>query len=86
MNPQNKEIEIDIYCIDPLVIAECTSFLKENELEKVRRFVKTKDFVHELVGREPKSYFFCYSIADSILKQVVDLLADANIDLICIKN
>jgi len=34
VNPSNKEIEVDIFCQCPLIIGECTSYVKADEISK----------------------------------------------------
>ena len=83
VNSENKEIEIDLFCVKPLVIAECTTYVLPNKVAKVRRFVKTKEFIHKKYGEEPIAYFFTYGLEEEVREEVTKLLKDAHINLVC---
>ena len=83
VNPTNKEVEIDLFCLKPLLIGECTTFLQaDTGIAKIERFIRTKNFVHRIYHEEPKSYFFTYQISPEIENEVKALLKSAEIKLI----
>jgi hypothetical protein len=56
INPVNKEVKLDLFCDEPLIIGECTSVC--NTLAKVESFVKKKSFVQKhFPGKEMKAFF-----------------------------
>jgi hypothetical protein len=85
VNPGNNEVEIDIFCENPLIIGECTTFVKD--IKKVEKFCKVKEFVHkEFVDNlhkiEPIAYLFTYGIDEKIQENVVSLCNHNNITLV----
>jgi hypothetical protein len=41
----HKEVEFDLFCIEPLLIGEATTFLDKYEMSKMERLVKKKVFI-----------------------------------------
>lgn len=79
VNTKNKEVEIDLFHESPLVIAEVTAYLPSHNVEKVRRFIRTKLFVEKMFHAPCKTYFCAMTIDESIREEVLVLLVNANI-------
>ncbi len=63
MNKSN-EFELDIYCENPLIIGECTTFLYSDKFDKVKKLTR----VREYFGK-PECilfFFFAYEIDSDI--------------------
>lgn len=54
-----NEFVIDIYCPDPLIIAQHTSFLKHYETDKVHKLLRMNDF---LMHEKDDGLFFYYCV------------------------
>ena len=61
-----EQVEIDVYSENPNIIMECTTFLKANELKKVKKFVETKKYLEKKKNTIFESYFVTYGINRSI--------------------
>jgi hypothetical protein len=57
--PNSDEVEIDGFSLDPPVIVEITSILKDNS--KIEIFLKKKSFVESLYAKEFRGFFVAAS-------------------------
>ncbi len=66
---KSDQFEIDIYSKDPLVIAECTTFLNHDEKDKLIKLMRIKSYFKENNNEyESNLFFITYDIDDSIKK------------------
>jgi len=56
------EVEIDLFCRDPALLVECTSFLRRQEMGKVERVARIRDLVSERYGTPFKAYFIALAV------------------------
>jgi hypothetical protein len=48
VNEKSTEIEINIFCDNPFLIGEATTFLRHTEMDKVAKLLR----VHDFLGRQ----------------------------------
>ena len=77
VNKDMKEFEIDLFCSDPFIIAECTTFLRQSELGKLQKFIRAAQYLEYLYGKKPESIFFIFAMNEGIRGQV-EALCKAN--------
>lgn len=53
--PNGKEKEIGVICMEPLIILEYTSFLKESEMNKIKNLVVVKELLEQKLERQCKA-------------------------------
>jgi hypothetical protein len=80
VHPDTTDVEIDIFNINPNIIAEAT--LKVTDIEKIRTFIRKIKFIEKKKQQKFNRYFFCYMIYDSIQADVERLLEQYDIELI----
>jgi hypothetical protein len=80
VHPDTTDVEIDIFNVNPNVIAEAT--LKVTDIEKIRTFIRKIQFIENKKHVKFNKYFFCYMIYDSIEADVKRLLKQYDIELI----
>ena len=82
VHPGSREIELDLLCLSPLIVGECTSFLAPHKLSKVRTFIAKKRHVESIHKKSSSAYFCTYHISAEIRNEVLSLLKEADIVLI----
>jgi hypothetical protein len=82
VNKVQKEFEIDLFCSDPLIMAECTTFLRKNELPKLQKFIGACHYVEKWHGTKPTAMFFVFGMNESIRSDVEALCQKNNIQLV----
>jgi arsenate reductase-like glutaredoxin family protein len=80
VHPDTTDVDINIFNINPNVIAEAT--LKVTDIEKIRTFIRKIKFIEKKKQQKFNRYFFCYMIYDSIQADVERLLEQYDIELI----
>lgn len=75
INPGSTQFEVDVVVDDPYIIAECTSFVTDKELEKVKKFVRIRNFLKP--GCE--AYFVTYGFDSKIAKESTKILEENGI-------
>ena len=82
VNQKSKEFELDIYCENPLIIGECTTFLYSDEFDKVKKLTR----VREYFGKpECLLFYFAYEISPDIEESVKEFCEKENIKLVVSK-
>lgn len=71
------EYEVDVFCFDPLVVLECTSYVKETP--KIQKLVEVQNL---LKSEQNRAYLVTYEIEPKIKKEVLKIANDNNITLI----
>jgi hypothetical protein len=74
-------VEIDLFCRDPLVIVEATTFLGEQELDKVHKFARLGALIAKREGKFPEMLFCTFGVHPSISSSVAKFCIENNIDL-----
>ena len=74
--------EIDVYCSDPKIIIECTSFLSKKKKRKLERFVETRNFLESDGIPCKETYFVCYGIDPEIYEQSIEYMEKNRIILL----
>ena len=82
VNPQNFEVEVDLICENPLIVAECTIRLDDDNIDKVERFVRTVAFLEEEFNRKATAYMMCMDSSESIFDEASLILKEKGIILI----
>lgn len=82
IHPGTKEVEVDVFCLDPPVLVECTTFLRYDEYEKLVNFWKIKQFLEERFGKSFEAYFVTFGISDEIKEKSYELMEKYNIKFI----
>lgn len=78
-----EEREIDVICMDPLFILECTSFLDSNEFKKLERFNETRYLVENHFKKKCEEVFFIsYEIDDEIEEKSLQFMSQHGITYI----
>ena len=81
--PETKtQREIDVYCPDPKIIIECTSFLNKMKKQKLQRFIETRNFLENDGIPCTETYFICYGIHPEILEESLEFMKRNNIILL----
>ena len=83
INPGSKQFDVDIFCENPLVIAECTSHLVADKIEKVRKFPHIVRYLEKKYNGTSKAFFFTMGIDDAIESEAKKILKENGIKLIC---
>ena len=78
VNPKNFEVEVDVYCETPLVIAECKTIVFPKDLDDIHKFIKVRDFVCQ--GRKCDAFFVTYGFHYDIKKKALELLEQNGIE------
>ena len=76
----NTQREIDVYCPEPRIIIECTSFLGKRK--KLQRFVETKNYLESDGIPCTEAYFICYGIHPELYEESMALMGKNNITLL----
>lgn len=63
--------------MDPPIVAEATSFLQLNDMDKMRKLVKIRELLTERFGVTFKAYFFCLAV-DKYVEHEADKFASEN--------
>ncbi|KAJ3112739.1 hypothetical protein HDU96_004227 [Phlyctochytrium bullatum] len=66
--PDGEEYELDIFCEDPLLVAEVTTFV--TVIDKYERFLKARNAVEQIYKKEAEAYLLCYSINANTLEDI----------------
>ncbi|EPZ34045.1 hypothetical protein O9G_003765 [Rozella allomycis CSF55] len=82
VNEKGSEFEIDIMCFEPFLICEATSYLKEDEVEKVDKFVKIGQVMRKRYMKKPEMFFFALAVEPRIKEEVKMICAKNNIKLV----
>lgn len=86
VNERTKVFEVDIYSEDPLLICECTTFLKADEISKVEKLLKIKNYFENQTKQVKYIYFVTYDIDEKIKEKVEKFCNDNEICLIIKKS
>ena len=79
VNPNMAEFELDIFCDNPLLVAECTTYLTSNEFDKVNKLLRVRQFFK---NNECLLYFITYDIDEEIKNEVDAFCLNNNIKLV----
>ncbi len=83
VNIGSKDVEIDLYCEDPLIIGEVTEAI--NNWGKIEKLIRRIKFVSEKFGKTPKYSFLVtkkISLNNDDLKRFQDIVKEYNIIVI----
>ncbi len=83
VNIGSKDVEIDLYCEDPLIIGEVTEAI--NNWGKIEKLIRRIKFVSEKFGKTPKYSFLItkkISLNNDDLKRFQDIVKEYNIIVI----
>jgi hypothetical protein len=81
VNPVTKheEFEVDIYCENPRLVAEYTTNVTSDEMDKIKKIVRMKKFFQD----SSIYFFFCtYDIHESIKSDAIAYYEENKIELI----
>ena len=81
VNPvtKHKEFEVDIYCENLRLVAECTTNVTSDEMDKIKKKVRIKEFFQD----STIYLFFCtYDIHESIKSDAIAYCEENKIELI----
>lgn len=74
----HREFEIDVISFDPLVVLECTGFVKE--LTKIQNLVTVKTILSQQMNKEVKfAFLVTYGIKDNIKEKCLKIGEQNNI-------
>ena len=76
VNPKNREVEVDLICEDPLIVAECTIHLADNNATKIQKFIRTVAFLENLYERKATAYVMCMDMDVELTADVSLMLKD----------
>lgn len=67
-----RNVEIDLFCLDPPLIVECTSFIDRDELPKIERFAAVRRALSSRHRVELRGYVAALAVHQRIQRRVVD--------------
>jgi hypothetical protein len=73
--------EVDVMCVNPFMVAEVTTFLREDEIPKIERFVKIVKLLRKRYG-DGEAFFITLAMDNSILGRVKSILEENKITFI----
>jgi len=76
------QIEIDLFSLNPAMIAECTSFLDSDEMAKVQNFSKVRALLSERYNVDLKGFIIALAIHERIKPSVQQFCEENNLTLI----
>jgi hypothetical protein len=83
VNPHSKNFEVDIFCKNPLVVAEVTTFVKDSEISKIHRLTRVVKFLEKKHKMRPKAYLFTLGIDNDIRSEVTQVCHNAGVTIVC---
>lgn len=75
----NKEVEIDVFCLKHPYIVETTSHVKYSEFSKIVNFVKKRNFVNQIYGKQFKGIFATLEFSEDIAEKCQKYLDENDI-------
>ena len=81
--PDSKEVEIDLFNEDPLVVGEVTAVVRN--IDKVTTFIRKVKFIENKFGPAKYKLFITYAIHPEILDEAIKLLEEENIKVIILR-
>ena len=81
--PDSKEVEIDLFNEDPLVVGEVTAVVRN--IDKVTTFIRKVKFIETKFGPAKYKLFITYAIRPEILDEAIKLLEEENIKVIILR-
>jgi hypothetical protein len=86
VNLKTEVFEVDVFSEDRLLICECTTFLKADEISKVENLLKIKSYFENQTKQVKYIYFITYDIDEKIKGNVEKFCNDNEIYLIIKKS
>ena len=86
VNKKTEVFEVDVFSEDPLLLCECTTFLKADEISKVEKLLKIKSYFENQTKQVKYIYFITYGIDEKIRENVEKFCNDNEIYLIIKKS
>jgi hypothetical protein len=74
------DVEIDVICEDPFVIAEATTFIEE--VKDVENFNRKAAFIEELQGKKARKFLITISVDDKIRETVEKKCLEYDIEIL----
>ncbi len=82
--PNSKDVEIDLFNEEPLVIGEVTAIVKR--IDKITTFLRKVAFIEKRFGKADHKLFITYVIESTIREEALELLEEAGIDIIILRD
>ena len=79
----SKNVEVDLFNEDPLVIGEVTAIVRE--IDKINTFLRKVRFLEKRFGPAKYKLFITYAVLPEIRDEAITLLEKANIDIIILR-
>jgi hypothetical protein len=83
IHENNTRVEIDIFVDEPFIIGEATTYLGENEWQKIINFHKIGEWLGRKYDEKPRMLLFCMAIHPKLRSQVEDYCKAHGIELFC---
>jgi hypothetical protein len=77
-----KVVELDIFCKDPLVLVEVTTFLGKKEFDKLHKFARLGALIAKREGKKNLMLFCTFGVNPRISSMVARLCGKNNIYLL----
>ncbi|MHA1686083.1 MAG: hypothetical protein ACTSYD_06690 [Candidatus Heimdallarchaeaceae archaeon] len=81
--PDRKEVEVDLFNEDPLVIGEVTAIVRR--IDKVTTFLRKISFLEKKFGPAKYKIFITYAIKPEIRDEAIKLLEEAKVETIILR-
>ena len=66
VHPNSKQFEVDVFCLEPAYIVECTAQVKQDGFGKLEKMLKKRNFLSDLYRKPFKAIFVTYPIDKEI--------------------